>query len=131
MNRRGFLQSVLTAAVAAYAGLPEVQPLTPVLLEHLPAEFKAYVWIEDADGRKLTEAGALRMRRVTWGEWEQQGEFQVTAIETGVAATMCCGINGRLIRIPVGPDGLQMDTRNLVTASVISVTAATFVRDTS
>lgn len=126
MNRRGFIQAVMAAAVATYTGLPKTQPLTPGVLELLPERFTAHVWIEDGDGRALTERGVLRMRRTAPMCWKNEGTFQATMIETGIAKSMYCEIEGQVSHFDVGVDnGLQLDNRYFSTGGAISITSMT------
>lgn len=128
MNRRAFIQAVMSAAVAAYVApaelVPQTRPESSSLFDALPDRFSARLWIEDADGRALTQHATLRMRRTAPGHWRQEGEFSAWVIETGTAARLCCDVDGHLTHFQIGGDGLQLDNNNLTTGGALSIVAA-------
>lgn len=121
----------MAAAAAAYAGLPSADLVTPEATDLLPESFSGHVWIEDADGRRLTEPGRLSMRRVAPGQWSSAGGFHASVIETGIATWLVCNFQHATHRFEVGPDGLMLDSRLFAAGGVVNITAMEFSRDSS
>lgn len=137
MNRRSFIQAFMMAAAAAYTGLPSTEQVSPATLSNVPPTFSGRVWFEDSDGRRLTEAGKLHMRRTGPNQWRTASAFTAIAIETGVAAFMCCDFGAELpfhlyrFEINGEGDGFAMPNRHLSGGSVISITAMEFSANSS
>lgn len=137
MNRRGFIQAFMVAAAAAYAGMPSTEHVTMATLVNVPPAFSGCVWFEDQDGRRLTEPCKLHMRQTAPNQWTNAGTFESMAIETGVAAFMCCDFDADLpfhsyrFEINGGGDGVVLTNRHLTTGGVISITALEFKPNSS
>ena len=119
------MQAVMAAAAAAYAGA-SIEQVTPATIGALPDQITGHIWIEDADGRRLTEPGRLSLRRVAPGQWSNVGALHAGVIETGIAAWLVCEFQHVLHRFEVGADGLILDSRYFATGGAMNITSLQF-----